>query len=152
MSAYEDTNGVTPISDTKSIPIVTANNNPLRFVLRGSDDIWNPTLEQINGKTYDYVKLHRLSAYLDVGIAPFSLGICFDGTLVLPATSEFLDSDRALTIFNKTLSELLLGGLYCEAVTPDNIGFGSMTLTAYTRIAGSGRGAAVSFHTQAIVG
>ena len=48
----------------ETVPVITANFNPLRFVLRGDSDVWNPTLEQINGRDYDYVKLHRLSAYL----------------------------------------------------------------------------------------
>lgn len=135
--------------DVKSVPVVTANFKPLRFVSRSAEDVWKPTLEEINSRTYDYVKLHRLSTYLDVGIAPLSLGICFDGTLVLPATTEFRILDKALAVFNKTLSELLMGGLYCEAVSPDDICYGSMTLTAYARIHGGGDGPAASFHKAA---
>ena len=131
------------------IPIVTANCAPFRIVSRGSGDSWSPTTDQINKRTYDYIKLHRLSAHLDIGITPFSLGICFDGTLILPATKEFLNADFALKTFNTALSELLLGGIYSEAVSPDDIGYGRITLSAYARIDGGGDGAAASFHRAA---
>jgi hypothetical protein len=125
-----------------AVPIITANFRPLRFVTHGGDDAWAPTLEQINGREYDYVKLHRMSTYVDVGIAPFSLGICFDGTLVLPALPQYQDRTSALTLFNKTLTELVVGGLYCEAVTPDDLSYGSLSYTSYARIS---RGRARAF-------
>jgi hypothetical protein len=126
----------------KLIPIVTANCAPLRFISRGLADSWSPTTEQINKRTYDHIKLHRLSTYLDIGIGPFSLGVCFDGTLILPATKEFLNTDFALKTFNTALSQMLLGGIYSEAVSPDDIGFGAMTLTGYSRSDGGGDGPA----------
>lgn len=132
-----------------AIPIITGNFKPLRFVLRSKTDLWEPTLEQINKRDYDYVKLHRMSTYFDVGIAPYSLGVCFDGTLVLPALPEFHERSRALVLFNATLTELLLGGIYCEAVTPDDIGYGILSFEAYTRIHGGGSGPSISFHRAA---
>jgi hypothetical protein len=77
------------------------------------------------------------------------LGICFDGTLVLPATPELRIEENALAIFNRTLSELLAGGLYCEAVTPDDLSFGTITLTAYTKMIDCGTGADASLHKAA---
>lgn len=111
--------------------------------------MWAPTLEQINRRDYDYVKLHRMSTYFDVGIAPYSLGVCFDGTLVLPALQEFQDRSHARALFNATLTELLLGGVYCEAVTPDDIGYGSLSFDSYLRIHGGGSGPSISFHKAA---
>ena len=131
------------------IPIITANFKPFRLVQRGAADVWDPTLDEINSRTYNYVKLHRMSAYLDVGIAPLSMGICFDGTLVLPATPELREIPKALALFNRTLSELVVGGVYCEAVQPDEIGYGSLTLHGYTRLLGGGGGAAASLHKAA---
>jgi hypothetical protein len=136
------------MKEKKSVSVITANFGPFRLVLRPTD-VWEPTLEQINARSYDYVKLHRLSDYFDVGIAPFSLGICFDGTLILPATEEFRDRARALAQFNKTLSELLLGGIYCEAASPDDIGVGSLSFTGYSRILGAATGPTASFHKAA---
>lgn len=131
------------------VRIITANAKPFRLVVRGDSDLWQPTLDQINGRTYDYVKLHRLSTYVDVGIAPFSLGFCFDGTLVLPAIEKYRERTSALSKFNQTLVELLMGGLYCEAVEPDDIGYGSLSLDGYSRVLGGAHGPAASFHTAA---
>jgi hypothetical protein len=131
------------------VPIITANSKPFRLVSRDDQDIWNPSLEHINTNTYDYVKLHRLSTFFDVGITPFSLGICFDGTLILPGIEIYRDREVALAKFNQTLVELLLGGLYCEAADPDDIGYGSLTFDGYTRIFGGMNGPAASFHYAA---
>jgi hypothetical protein len=131
------------------VPIITANFKPFRLVRRGVADSWNPTLKQINSREYDHVRLHRMSTYLDVGIAPLSMGVCFDGTLVLPATPELRDVQSALALFNRTLSELVVGGIYCEAVQPEDIGYGSLTLQGYTRLLGGGEGASISLHKAA---
>lgn len=138
-----------PSDEVNAVPIITANSNPLRLVSRGNGDVWEPTLDQINSRTYDYVRLHRVSTYLDIGIRPFSMGICFDGTLILPATPALREPGKALMLFNRTLSELLLGGVYCEAVQPDDLAYGSLTLHGYTRIEGGGYGAAASLHKAA---
>lgn len=133
----------------EAVPIITANFRPLRFVLRDEADLWVPTLEQINRRDYDYVKLHRISTYFDVGIAPFSLGVCFDGTLILPSLPQYRDIPQALARFNQTLTELLIGGVYCEAVTPDDVGYGTLSFTAYAKIHGGGYGPSASFHRAA---
>ena len=131
------------------IPIITANAKPFRFVCRGESDAWSPSLDEVNSRSYDYVKLHRMSTYFDVGIAPFSLGVCFDGTLVLPAIEQYRDREAALTKFNQTLVELLIGGLYCEAAEPDDIGYGSLSLEGYSRIHGGAKGPAAAMHAAA---
>lgn len=132
-----------------AVPIVTGNFQPFRLILRDESDLWSPTIEQINANEYDYVKLHRLSTSFDVGIAPFSLGVCFDGTLFLPAIGENRDRASVLSTFNKTLTELLIGGLYCEAVTPDDIGYGSLSSTTYVKSLGGAIGPSAAFHFAA---
>lgn len=131
------------------VPIITANYQPFRLVLRDEEDKWIPTLQQINSRDYDYVKLHRLSTIIDIGIAPYSMGVCFDGTLVLPALEQFQDRNVALKLFNKTLTELLAGGIYCEAVTPDDIGIGRLSHHGYVRIHSFGAGPSLIFHQAA---
>lgn len=130
------------------MPVITGNYRPFRLVLRENDN-WNPTIEQVNRRSYDYVKLHRMSMFVDIGILPLSLGVSFDGTLVLPATKQFVNPKEALTHFNTFLCSLLLGGIYCEAVSPDDVCLGRMTHTAYSKITGNNRGAVSGFH-QAI--
>ncbi|MBD2162415.1 hypothetical protein H6F46_17125 [Limnothrix sp. FACHB-1083] len=129
----------------KKVPVIIGNANPFRLILR-EEDQWNPTLEEINSREYDYVKLHRMSTYLDVGIAPLSLGITFDGSLILPALPEFAVKDAALEEFNKALAYLLFGGIYTEAVSPEDITIGTLTLDGYSRSVQPAYGAAGRFH------
>jgi hypothetical protein len=130
------------------IPIVIGNSLPFRLIVRDSD-VWEPTLEEINWRTYDYIKLCRMSMFIDIGISPFSLGLGFDGTLVLPATKEFIDKEKALANFNAALGKLLLGGIYSEAVQPENIGFGELFFDGYIKPRGGGTGLVYNFY-QAI--
>lgn len=137
----------TPTNDKQSqhIPVVIGNYAPFRLVLRETDS-WNPTLEQINSREYDYVKLCRLSCFIDIGIAPFSLGISFDGSLVLPASPEFRTRESALDKFNETLGILLLGGIYSEAVQPTDISFGTLFFNGYLKQHNGGTGHESVFH------
>ena len=95
----------------RHVPIIIGNCAPFRLVMR-KEDVWNPTLEQINNRKYDYVKLCRISMFLDIGIAPYSLAIGFDGSLILPAIEEFRNRDNAVNKLNEVLGVLLLGGIY----------------------------------------
>lgn len=133
----------------EKVPIITGNFAPLRFVLLNKQDVWAPTFDQVVRREYDYVKMHRISTWFDVGMGPYTLAMCFDGTLVLPALQKFKDKDLALAQFNATLTEILIGGVYCEAVTPEDIAYGSLTHTGYARIYGSQRGPSLSFHLAA---
>ncbi|MES9973127.1 MAG: hypothetical protein ABW094_02630 [Candidatus Thiodiazotropha sp.] len=136
------------MEEENKVPIIIGNAAPFRLIVREEDD-WEPTLEEINSREYDYVKLHRLSTYLDIGIRPFSLGMAFDGSLVLPATDKFRDKDVALDKFNEVLAHLLFGGIYTEAVSPEDITFGTLTFDGYSRSISSSSGAVAKFH-QAI--
>lgn len=136
------------MEENNRIPIILGNASPFRIIVRETDN-WSPTIEEINDRTYDYVKLHRLSTYIDIDIQPYSLGIAFDGSLILPAINEFRDKDKSLDVFNQTLGFLLLGGIYTEAVLPEDISVGSMTLDGYFRSSTSISGAVSNFH-QAI--
>lgn len=128
------------------VPVIIANCAPFRLILR-EDDEWAPTLEQINKKTYDYLKLCRPSGSIDVGIDPFSMIIGFDGSLILPALQDFIDRHVVLTKFNETLGKMLLGGIYSEAVKPMDISLGSMHAeSGYIRHHGTGIGLRSSFH------
>ncbi len=131
--------------DENHIPIIIGNCRPFRIVERETDN-WNPTLEQINEKDYDYVKLNRMSTFIDIGIAQFSLGIGFDGSLVLPATKDFSTKENSLEKFNQTLGILLLGGIYSESVQPDNISYGTLFFDGYIKIHGGSSGLIAGFH------
>jgi len=127
-------------------PIIIANSAPFRLILR-DEDIWEPTIDDINRCTYDYVKLHRVSQFIDVGIDPLPLAIGFDGSLILPAIPKYRDKDIALDIFNSTLCRILFGGIYSEAVLPENVVFGRLTYDGYyAHLSGGNTGTITQFH------
>jgi hypothetical protein len=132
---------------SRHVPIIIGNCAPFRLVTRKSDK-WEPTLEQINDRTYDYVKLCRLSMFIDVGIKPYSIAVSFDGSLILPGVEKFRNRDIALQKFNETLGILLLGGIYSEAIQPVDISFGTMFLDGYVKQHGGGSGAISNFHNS----
>lgn len=128
------------------IPVIIGNATPFRLILREQDK-WDPTIDQINHRTYDYVKLHRLSAFLYITDDQFPLAIGFDGSLILPAMPMYQDKDTALDIFNNTLGKLLFGGLYSEAVLPENVVFGRLTYDSYfSHLSGGNPGTITQFH------
>ncbi|VXD13406.1 conserved hypothetical protein [Marinoscillum sp. 108] len=133
------------MNEKNHIPIVIGNCLPFRIIERDTDN-WKPTLEEINSRKYDYVKLNRMSTFIDIGIAPFSLGIGYDGSLVLPATEDFRTKENSLDKFNQTLGILLLGGVYSESVQPDNISYGSLFFDGYIKIHGGSEGLVAGFH------
>lgn len=126
-------------------PVIIGNCAPFRLVLR-EGDTWLPELEEINNLSYDYVKLCRLSCFIDIGIAPYSLGISFDGTLILPAAIEYKSREAAIDIFNEALGLLLLGGVYSEAVSPTDISYGKLFFDGYLSQSGGGMGFNAVFH------
>lgn len=130
---------------SKHVPVIIGNYAPFRLVLRDTDT-WSPTLEQINSRGYDYVKLCRLSCFIDIGIAPFSLAISFDGSLVLPASAAFKTRESALDKFNETLGIMLLGGIYSEAAQPTDVSFGTLFFDGYVKQCSGGTGHEASFH------
>ena len=136
------------MEEKTKVPVIIGHTAPFRLILR-EEDKWEPTLEEINSRDYDYVKLHRLSTYLDIGIRPFSLGIAFDGSLILPATKDFRDKDTALEKFNEVLAYLLFGGIYTEAVSPEDITIGTLTFDGYSTSLTTSHGSVARFH-QAI--
>jgi hypothetical protein len=121
----------------KGAPALIAYTRPFRLVLRDDADQWGPSLDDINNSEYDYVKLHRLSTSIDIGLpSPLCLHIGFDGSLLLPAIQEYHQLEKAVDVFNQVLGEILIGGIYCEAVEPSDIDKGIFYPTGYFRSSG----------------
>jgi hypothetical protein len=115
-------------------PLIMAASAPLKLFAKDGRDRWNPTLEQINNGGYDYLKLNRVSGFIDGNVAPYAMLVGFDGTLALPALPEFTEHGKALKIFNRVLLEMLLGGIYTEAAAPADIFHGMLYKTGYVRM------------------
>lgn len=119
------------MTEKNTVPVWSGCFAPLRLVTF-DEEVWNPTIEEINDGLYDATKLFRSSLNVDVGIAPLSLIVLFDGTLVLPVCSE-IPKNRALALFNRHLTNLLLGGMVVEEVAPDDVSMGSLNFWGYHR-------------------
>ena len=94
-----------------------------------------------------YVKLNRVSAFIDGNVAPYAMIVGFDGSLVLQAFREFLDKQHATAVFNRVLAEMLLGGSYTEAVAPTDITHGLLHPTGYVRMRMNASSASGNFHS-----
>ncbi|MGN6727593.1 MAG: hypothetical protein ACTHLZ_16870 [Tepidisphaeraceae bacterium] len=115
------------------IPVVVAFLRPFRIVL-GNGDQWACSLHEINNGTYDYAKLCKEVAAIDVGILPYSMIVCLDGTLVLPALPAFKSRELIAEKFNEILGYLLFGGVFAERVEPIDICRGELIgETSYVR-------------------
>ncbi|MNV29745.1 hypothetical protein D3C71_1209820 [compost metagenome] len=115
-------------------PLIMAASAPLKLFAKNGRDRWKPTLEQINNGSYDYLKLNRVSGFIDGNVAPYAMLVGFDGTLALPDLPEFAQHGKALKIFNRVLLEMLLGGIYTEAAAPADIFRGILYKTGYVRM------------------
>lgn len=121
--------------------------SPFRIVEKADEEKWQATIEQINKGTWDYVALHEMVGGIDVGLpAPYHLVIARDGALGLPPIEELFSIPAAVEFFNRFLAALLLGGVYCEAISADSLETGSIIDWAYIRSSGRGLAASNAFH------
>jgi hypothetical protein len=115
-------------------PAIIAFTSPFRLVFRDQRDHWSPTLAQIQKETYDHAKLHRISASLDIGLPnPMCLHLAFDGSLLIPKVSDVWPVEKAVGVLNQVLGEILLGGIYYDAVQPTDVDQGWLYTTGYFR-------------------
>ncbi len=119
------------MQEENTVPVWSGCFAPFQLVTLNGEE-WSPSMDEVNAGSYDATKLFRSSLSVDVGIGPLSLIVIFDGTLVLPACAE-IPKTRALAIFNKHLTNLLLGGMLVEEVAPDDVAPGSLNFWGYHR-------------------
>lgn len=131
----------------RRVPCLIAYLHPFRVVDAESEPAWDATIQQINTHSWDYVALHKLVGGIDVGLEkPYHLVIGRDGALALPPLNELLTPQTAVETFNRYLAALLLGGVYCEAITPDGLDLGSIIDWTYIRSQRPGLAAPNRFH------
>ena len=114
-----------------TIPVWGGNCTPFRLIARDTDE-WRVTVDEVNSMSYDSTKLFRSSLGIDIGIAPLSLIVLFDGTMILPRHPE-IPKQRALALFNQHSTDLLLSGLFSGEILPDDVNAGRLNLWGYHR-------------------
>lgn len=135
------------------IPALTANYKPFRLIVDDQDGPWQVSCEDIDNNTYDKERLSRIVLALDVGISPYTMLVCVDGTLILPVTYEIKkDRNKALEIFNTFLINLLFGGEFVEAILPDDVRNALMTNTGKIGVISGSGGEISNFHIRARFG
>jgi hypothetical protein len=131
----------------RRIPALVSYLHPFRIVADDGQE-WKITIEEVNSKGWDYIKLHEIVGGLDVGMtAPYHMIVCFDGALGLPPIPALRSVPKAVEFFNRCLGAILLGGIYCEAVTLDNVETGAILDWKYLRASGTGSSFVNQFHT-----
>lgn len=111
----------------RRVPCMVAYMHPFRLVEGRSASPWDATVETINRHEWDYVELHKMIGGLDVGLPePYHMVVARDGAVGLPALPEIRSDQKAVEFFNRSFAALLLGGIYCEAITLDGLDFGSI--------------------------
>lgn len=127
---------------TGGVPIIVAHTSPFRIVRRTKKDEWSPSLDEINDNTYDYVKLHRLTASLVFDSTMYGwMHVAFDGALILPRVARFWPIENAVEVFNRTLGHLVVGGVFYAPVDPTDVDQGILyNSTGYYRPSGLASG------------
>ncbi len=133
--------------EKRRIPCLVAFLHPFRLVNAPDSSEWTVSLEQINRGTWDYVALHEIVGGIDVGLeSPYHMVVCRDGGLALPPVPELRGDQGAVEFFNGCLASILLGGIYCEAITLDGLDFGFVLDWKYVRVTTCSAAAANRFH------
>lgn len=111
--------------------------DPFQMVEVDGKERWATTIEECNNTSWDYVKLHEIIGVLDIGLEhsdqSYPMVIGRDGALALPPLPEFINDQDAVNSYNRYLAAFLLGGVYCQAVSLDNLEFGSILDSTYIR-------------------
>ena len=109
--------------------------HPFRIVDGPDSPEWQVSLDEINAANWDYVALHEIVGGIGVGPeSPYHMIVCRDGGLALPLIPELQTDQAAVENYNRILAAILLGGIYCEAVTSDGLDFGSILDWKYVRV------------------
>lgn len=108
--------------------------HPFRMIESEALEEWTTSIEQINRRGWDYVKLHEIAGGIDVGLSsPYHMLVGRDGALALPPIPQLRSDQQAVEFFNRCLASFLLGGIYCTAVSLDHLEFGSIIDWKYIR-------------------
>lgn len=129
--------------------LISAPSRPL-FFTRDADDNFDIDIASVNNGTYNPLKLHRVSFFIDVGLEGGSpMGFGFDGSMLVPRTPSVSNPDSAIDCFNRVKAAMMLGGLALDATSLSMIGFGQLNQTGYFRYAHAlGAEAQISFALQ----
>lgn len=124
------------------VPLFVAATSPFTLVIFDQGDEPAFTLDEVNQRTYDRLKLCRTTTALDpMSSAMGRMGVIvsYTGALLFPRISELSEED-ILASANRLLLKLTFGGIDFDALAPNDIGFGTIYGTGYFLAAGGASG------------
>ncbi len=131
----------------RRVPCLIAYLHPFRIIESDTLSEWSASIEQVNTRSWDYIPLHEVAGGIDVGLAsPYHMVPARDGALAVPPIEGLRSHQDATDFFNRCLAALLIGGVYCEAITTEGLDFGSIIDWKYIRSSRSGSAAPNRFH------
>lgn len=141
-------NPTTQLKATKSqkeiikIPIFIAATSPFTLVTFDKEDEPSFTLEEANRRTYDRLKLCRTTTGLDPMISAMdrmAVIVSYAGALLFPRMPG-VTKENVLASTNRLLLKITFGGIDFDAVTTNDVGFGSIYGTGYFLAGGGASG------------
>lgn len=101
--------------------------SPFKLIVPDGEKALEVSLDEINSGTYDHGKLCQIVGMLPIlDLSDYKMVICYDGALAIPMIEKFNKLENAVEFFNKILCQLLLGGVFCEAVDKRDIVWGAL--------------------------
>lgn len=132
----------------RRVPALVTYLEPFR-IIQGPEANWQCNIEDVNANNWNYVQLHELVGGIDVGLAPpYHLIVTLDGALALPPIPKLRSDQEAVEFFNRCLAAFLLGGVFCNSITLDNLQFGSIIDWKYLRVHSLAHSGINQFHDR----
>ncbi len=125
------------------VPLYVAATSPFTLITFDEGDEPSFTLEQVNSRTYDRLKLCRTTTSLDPILSAMdrmAVIVSYTSALLFPRMKGVSKED-VLASANRLLLKLTFGGIDFDAMAPNDVGFGFIYGTGYFLAAGGARGA-----------
>lgn len=124
------------------VPLYVAATSPFTLVTFDEGDQSSFTLDQINGRTYDRLRLCRTTTSLDPMLSAMdgmAVIVSYTGALLFPRMPGVSEAE-VLASANRILLKLTFGGIDFDAMAPNDLGFGHIYGTGYFLAAGGAGG------------
>lgn len=139
---------MTEIEQPRRVPALVTYLEPFR-IIQGPEADWQCSIEDVNSANWNYAQLHELVGGIDVGLPePYHLVMSLDGALALPPIDKLRSDQEAVEFFNRCLAALLLGGVFCNSITLDNLQLGSIIDWKYLRVHSPAHSGINQFHDR----
>jgi hypothetical protein len=128
-------------AEVVEVSLYVAATSPFTIVTFDEGDEPSFTLDQINGRTYDRLKLCRTTTHLDPMLSAMdglAVIVSYTGAPLFPRMPGLSEAE-VLASANRLLLKLTFGGIDFDAMVPNDLGFGHIYGTGYF-LAGGGAG------------